>query len=120
MNNTINKRPRVIDKTSVEIGARIAARRKQMGLTQEKASEMADISHQFFACVERGFKNMRARNVIKVASVLEVSTDYILLGAMNEVDDNRLSAMLKQLTPDERFHLEEMIKQFLWACGYES
>lgn len=120
MNNTNNKHSKIPDKTSIAIGARIAARRKQLGLTQEKASEIADISHQFFACAERGLKNMRALNIIKVSHALEVSTDYILLGVMNETDDNRLSAMLEPLTPEERFHLEEIIKQFLWACGYES
>ena len=118
MNNVINKKAKALDKTSVEIGARIAARRKQLGLTQETASEAADISLQFFACVERGIKNMRARNVIKVANALGVSTDYILLGTTNEMDDSKLSEMLKPLAQEERYHLEEIIRHYVQACGY--
>ena len=119
MNNAIIKKTRVLDQTSVEIGARIAARRKQLGLTQETASEAADISLQFFACVERGIKNMRARNVIKVANALGVSTDYILLGTTNEMDDSKLSEMLKPLSQEERYHLEEILRHYVWACGYD-
>lgn len=119
MNNTNTKKTKTFNKTSVEIGARIAARRKQLGLTQEKASEEADLSYQFFACVERGLKSMRAKNIIKVAKALDISTDYLLTGVMNEADDNRLSTMLKPLTPEERLHLEDIIKNYLWACGYD-
>lgn len=118
MNNTNDRAPKKLDPFCVEFGARIAARRKQLGLTQERASEKADLSHQFLACVERGFKNMRAKNVIKMAAALDVSTDYLLLGIMNETDDKRITAQLQMLTSEERFHLEELIKHYMWACGY--
>lgn len=118
MNNVINKEARALDKTGAETGARIAARRKQLGLTQGTTSEAANISLQFFACVERGIRSMRARNVIKVASALSVSTDYILFGTANGMDDSKLSEMLKPLSQGEWYHPEEIIRHYVQACGY--
>ena len=44
-----------------EMGKRIAQRRKELGLTQEKAAERCGLSLQFFASVETGGKNVTGR-----------------------------------------------------------
>ncbi len=104
--------------TTAEIGQRIAARRKQLGWTQEQAAEKSGLSHQFFACVERGIKNIRAESVIKISRAMDVSTDYLLLGKSSEIDHGRLLDMMDPLS-EVQFHcLEEIIKNFLIACGY--
>lgn len=41
---------------AIEIGRRIAERRKQLGLTQAQAAEKAGLTQQFFASVETGAK----------------------------------------------------------------
>ncbi|MBS4986432.1 MAG: helix-turn-helix transcriptional regulator [Hungatella hathewayi] len=105
---------------SVEVGARIAARRKQLNLTQEQAAEKADVSHQFFACVERGIKNMRAENIVKVSRALEVSTDYILLGTPNERDSERLSTLCDSFSPKQMQCMEQIIQSFRIACDIDS
>lgn len=105
---------------SVEVGARIAERRRQLNLTQEQAAEKANVSHQFFACVERGVKNMRAENIVKVSKALDVSTDYLLLGSPNEYDNNRLSLLLEPFSPKEMRCMEEIIRNFLIIGGYNS
>ena len=105
---------------NVEVGTRIAQRRKQLKLTQEQAAEKANVSHQFFACVERGLKNMRAENIVKVSKALNVSTDYILLGIPNEFDSKRVSLMLEPFTPQQMRCMEDVIRSFLMICGYEN
>ncbi|MFI3292591.1 MAG: helix-turn-helix transcriptional regulator [Rikenellaceae bacterium] len=104
---------------SLEIGQRIAKRRKQLGLTQEQAAELSGLSHQFFACVERGLKNIRAENVIKLSKALNVSADYILLGESNATDRNHIATMLEPLSEVELKCMEEIIKNYLIACGHE-
>lgn len=104
---------------SVEIGRRIASRRKQLGLTQEQVAELSGLSHQFFACVERGLKNMRAENVIKLSKALNVSADYILMGNSNAADYEYISGLMKPLNEVQLKCLEEIIKNYLIACGYE-
>lgn len=101
------------------IGERIMLRRKQLGYTQEQAAEKSGLSHQFFSTVETGRKNLRAESIIKVAEALEVSTDYLLLGTVNETDVNNISKLLSELKGTELHCLEEIIKTYLKALGYE-
>lgn len=104
---------------AAEIGARIAKRRKQLGWTQEYAAERTGLSQQFFACVERGLKNIRAENVIKISQAMGVSPDYILLGHCSDVDFHFLAELLAPLNAMQFRCLEEIIKNFLTACGYQ-
>ncbi len=104
---------------SLEIGQRIATRRKQLNLTQEQAAELSGLSHQFFACVERGLKNIRAENVIKLSRALHISADYILFGESNATDYNYVAGLLTPLSELELKCLEEIIKNYLIACGHE-
>ena len=95
------------------MGERIMLRRKQLGYTQEKAAEKSGLSHQFFSTVETGKRNLRAESIIKVAKALEVSTDYLLLGTVNETDANNVSELLSELDGVQLHCLEEIIKTYL-------
>jgi transcriptional regulator with XRE-family HTH domain len=95
---------------------RIAARRKQLGLTQEQTAEIAGLSHQFFSSVEGNRKNIRAENVVKLANALRVSTDYILTGHVNNVDVDYVTSMLRELDAEQLHCAEEIIKNLLIAC----
>ena len=106
------------DPVAVEIGARIADRRKQLGWTQEQAAERAGLSHQFFACVERGLKNIRAESVIKISRAMYVSTDYILLGISSDIDRNHLVEMMSPLDETQLKCLEEIIKNYIIGCTH--
>lgn len=105
---------------SKAIGKRINNKRKQLRLTQEQLAEKAGLSHQFFSCVEAGKKNMRAENIIKVSNALGVSTDYILTGKSNDIDLNNIVNMLGTLNEEQLICMEEIIKNFLIACGYKN
>lgn len=103
---------------AVAIGSRIAARRKQLGWTQERAAEKTGLSHQFFACVERGIKNIRAESIIKISSAMGISADYILTGKVTDIDRNNIIKMIEPLTPQQLHCLEEIIKNYLIACEH--
>ena len=64
-----------------ETGKRIFKLRKERGLTREHLAEMADISVQFLADIEKGRKNMTVTTLRKLSSALMVSTDYIVNGS---------------------------------------
>ena len=104
---------------AVEIGARIAARRKQLGWTQEQAAERSGLSHQFFACVERGLKNIRAESIIRISKAMDISTDYILLGISSDIDRNYLAGLLEPLDEIQLKCMEEIIKNFVAACNHK-
>jgi len=100
------------------IGERIAARRKQLGYTQEQTAEITGLSHQFFSSVEAGRKNIRAENAVKLANALKVSTDYILTGHVNSVDVDYVTSMLQEFDAKELHCAEEIIRTLLIACKH--
>lgn len=66
---------------NVAIGNRIRLLREAQGKTRDKLSEEADISPHFLFEIETGKKSMTSNTIIKLAKALNVTTDFILLGA---------------------------------------
>lgn len=98
-----------------QMGKRILDRRKQMRLTQEELAERAGVTSQMISTAELGKKAMRPENIIKICSVLEISTDYLLLGNVTENDISLLIDKISGLTPDQYRHLEDIIDSFVTA-----
>ena len=63
-----------------EIGARIRSQREAFGYTRETFAEMLDVTPKFCADIELGKKDMSVPTLRRIASVLKLSTDYILFG----------------------------------------
>ena len=74
-----------------EVGKRIMERRRKLGLTQEALAEMSDLTTQFVSYAESGKRGIRPENLMKIASALGVSTDYILTGDIIDKDKLLLS-----------------------------
>lgn len=98
-----------------EMGIRLLKRRKQLNLTQEKLAELADVSSQLISTAELGKKALRPENIIKLCSVLQISTDYLLLGKISCRDLNILNDKLSCLTPQQFRNLEDIVDSFLDA-----
>lgn len=92
-----------------EVGKRIYDRRKMLRMTQEQLANAADLTPQFVSNAEAGKRAMRPENLMKIASVLDVSTDYILTGNIIEVDKMRLSEKMDKLTPNQVLLIENII-----------
>ena len=60
-----------------ETGARILQKRKDLGITRERLAEMADISVQFLADIERGAKSRTGATLRKIGAALNGTTDSI-------------------------------------------
>lgn len=90
-----------------EIGLRIAQRRKELTITQEKLAEQMDVSVQMISNLERGKKAVKIDNLIKLSTVLRVSTDYILTGKRQETAG--LSKKFDQLSERDYKLVEAMV-----------
>lgn len=64
----------------IEMGNRISGRRKEMKMTQEQVAEAMNISIQSLSCIELGKKAIRPENLYNLCNVLNVSSDYVLMG----------------------------------------
>ena len=65
-----------------EVGARIRQQREHIGMTQEQLGEACDLSASFVGHIERGSRKLSVESLYKLASVLDVSADYLLFNSM--------------------------------------
>lgn len=64
----------------IKIGERIKIRRKELKLTQEKLSELIDVSPSYVSGIERGCSVCSLATISKIAQTLDVSLDYLIFG----------------------------------------
>lgn len=103
---------------AIEIGRRIAERRKQLGLTtQAQAAEKAGLTQQFFASVETGAKNIRAESIIKVSRALNISADFLLTGIVTDLDRHQVMKMLEPLDERQFLEIQNIIRDILKFGG---
>lgn len=94
-----------------DIGKRIIERRKKLNLTQEALAEKADVTTQFVSYAESGKRAMRPENLMKMATALEVSADYLLTGDIVDKDLLLLAEKLRQLAPSQLRIVENVIDE---------
>ena len=87
-----------------ESGKRIAALRRQRGLTQEKLAGQLNISTSNLGKLERGLQSVSIDLLIEISEFFEVSTDYVLLGREVQVDavKKKIHALIQQLVEREK------------------
>lgn len=103
-----------------EVGQRIMDRRKKLGMTQEMLGEKSGLTTQFVSYAEGGKRAMRPENLMKIASVLGVSTDYLLTGDIIDKDKLLLSEKLDKLTPQEVRLVENIIDECILLYHQEN
>ncbi len=89
-----------------EMGKRIASRRKELGLRQSQVNEMADLSDKYLSNIETARSIPSIDVLMRICDVLNVTPDYLLLGAVSvnaESDlDNVLSKKLQFLDKEKK------------------
>ena len=75
-----NGMPKSNPKLAAVMGKRMAARRKELHLKQERVAELAGITHQQYCKAEQGKSCFGADSLQRVCAVLQVSADYLLNG----------------------------------------
>lgn len=75
-----------------EIGNKLLAIRKRMGLTQVEVAEAAGLSNRTYADIERGTVNMRIETILRICDALCITPDEILTK-----DDSALSRKQEEL-----------------------
>lgn len=106
-----------MNELNIEVGARITELRKQRGYTREKLSELADVSVQFLADIEKGRKSMTVATLKRIAAALLVPTDYIVNGAMKNDDNNGIVSILNTLSEKNKKQAEKILTVFAEAVN---
>ncbi len=92
-----------------QMGRRIFARRKALGLTQEDLAEMIDVSPPMISNLELGKKAIRPDNLAKVCKALGVNADFVLTGVDGNTKVNAVAEKLLQLTDEQLLMISNMI-----------
>lgn len=95
-----------------EIGTRIRRRREHIGLTQEQLGEACGLSSSFIGHIERGSRKLSVESLYKLASVLDVSADYLLFGRMLQEASlpGEISSLLKGSSQQKRQQFWRSVK----------
>ena len=103
----------------VEMGKRIFELRKERGLTRERLAEMADISVQFLADLEKGRKSMTVTTLSKLASALLVTTDTIVTGKKDTLSgvEEELWNLCVSLPPEKQKQAAKLLRAFADIVG---
>ena len=74
----------------IELGRRIAKRRKQSNMRQNILAEAVGISNNYLSGIECGKEKPSLEIIVRICSALQVTPDYLLMGAMyaNNVPQN--------------------------------
>ena len=76
------------------LGARIAALRREVGLSQAQLALRLGISPSAMGMYEQGRREPSMETVVAMAKVFRVSTDYLLTGQPAEQEQEALQEML--------------------------
>lgn len=76
------------------LGARIAALRREVGLSQAQLALRLGISPSAMGMYEQGRREPSMETVVAMAKVFRVSTDYLLTGQPAEQEQDALQEML--------------------------
>ncbi len=75
-----------------EIGNKLLAIRKKVGMTQVEVAEAAGLAGRTYADIERGTVNMRVETILRICEALHITPDEILTR-----DDAEMTAHQEEL-----------------------
>jgi len=97
-----------------EIGARIAARRKELHMTQEKLTNKTGVSINQLSNIENSHSIPTIETIIKLSESLKVTPDYFLLGVDRGKDfDDKLVAAITQKAMLCNHKQQKLIGEFI-------
>lgn len=96
----------------IKAGARIKAERRRQNISQEKLSEMVNVTPHYIYEIERGTKAMSPETLVKISETLKISTDYILFWE-NRISGETLSEQLNSMDKERRNRAESAFKALL-------
>lgn len=98
-----------------KVGYRIRLERTNLNLTREKLAELLDLSTNFLGHIERGEKKMSLDTLVKIASILHVSLDYLVYGydSSSTTNTSKLQKLINKCNQEEISLITDVIKSIL-------
>lgn len=81
----------------IKIGLRIKNKRKELKLTQEKLSEIIDVSPSYISEIERGSSICSLQTISNIANTLNTNLDYLVFGINLKNSDITFTELLNSI-----------------------
>ena len=104
---------------NIQIGLRVKQAREAAGLTQERLSELVDVTAQYLSSVERGAVGLSVPVLTRLCSVLLVSSDFILTGEAEYSDVTGITARLSRLPSEHIKNVEGILNCYMEGIAME-
>ena len=98
---------------NIDMGRRVRQAREAAGLTQERFAELVGISPQNVSCVERGLAGVSLTVLRRMCEILQVSSDFLLIGTSTDNDADAIAQRLRRLPPEQFRVVQEVINSLL-------
>ena len=102
------------------LGSNIHKYRLAKGLTQDAAAEKCGLSTNYFRQIELGHKVPRLETFLRIAEVLEVSTDLLLVGNLSwaaATRSNDLYQRIERLPAKQQNYILDAVEALV--CGID-
>ncbi len=76
------------------IGSRVKQVRLKKGLTQERLSELSNISSKYVSVLEGGHKKPSIETLVRISNSLGVSVDYLLADSLSVSSETRVKEVI--------------------------
>lgn len=93
-----------------KIGSRIRFEREKLGLSREKFAEVIGLSPFYIGQIERGDRKMSIDTLANIATLLNVSIDYILYGYIFYMENISILETFDDIYKEE---IDEELKELL-------
>ena len=80
-----------------EMGKRIKEGRNRLGMTQERLSELIDVSPSYISEIERGSSICSLAVLVNIAEILELNIDYLVNGISEKNANSSFTEILKDI-----------------------
>ena len=89
------------------LGERIREERLKLNLTQAKLAEAVDISDTYMGAIERGERSLTLDTLVRLATRLGVTVDYLLSDSVADNDSN-IMEQFKQIMDNQPLERKQM------------
>lgn len=80
-----------------EVGKRISAQRRKLGLTQCQVEQKADLCFKYLSNIERGSSVLSVDVLMKICAALETTPDTLLLGSMTDENNDYVRSITNRV-----------------------
>lgn len=94
---------------NVQIGANIQAAREAAHYTQEKLSELLEITPNHLSAIERGVSGISLETMQKLCRLLPISADFLLFGEHSDGEYSETVRLLNKIDPKYKAQVNQII-----------